>query len=220
MEGKADEAKQFLYDVETQKIGFVQHPAIEWMGTSPDALVGDDGMAEYKCPYSQKLPDSPPPHYEAQCLFHLMVTEREWCDLFFWTPSKTTIFRIVRDPEWEAKNLPILESFHEHYLRELDNPDHLEALVQERTDDDYINAAILYRKAKDALAVSQNVEKEARAVLLKLVDKNCSGAGVKVTQYTRQGNVNYKSVPELKGIDLDDYRGKSTTQYRITTKEE
>lgn len=31
-------------------VWFVPHPTIEWSGCSPDALVGDEGMAQIKCP--------------------------------------------------------------------------------------------------------------------------------------------------------------------------
>ena len=33
------------------------------------------------------------------------------------------------------------------------------------------------------------------------------GAGVTLVKSVRQGNVNYKAIPELAGVDLEKYRG-------------
>lgn len=38
------------------------------------------------------------------------------------------------------------------------------------------------------------------------------GAGVSVTRYWEQGNVDYKKVPQLLGLDLSPYRGKDTAR--------
>ena len=42
------------------------------------------------------------------------------------------------------------------------------------------------------------------------------GAGVSVTRFWKQGNVNYKVIPELKGVDLDDFRGKAREEVRVS----
>jgi predicted phage-related endonuclease len=42
------------YEVETGQMvtecGFIMHPELDRFGASPDALVGDDGLLEIKCP--------------------------------------------------------------------------------------------------------------------------------------------------------------------------
>lgn len=42
------------------------------------------------------------------------------------------------------------------------------------------------------------------------------GAGVTVTRFWRQGSVDYKKVPELSGVDLDQYRKRATEEARVT----
>ena len=42
------------------------------------------------------------------------------------------------------------------------------------------------------------------------------GAGVTVTRYWKAGNVDYKKVPQLRGFDLDRYRGKAREEIRLT----
>ena len=43
-----------------------------------------------------------------------------------------------------------------------------------------------------------------------------SGFGVSVTRFWKQGNVDYKKVPELQGCDLNLYRGTTREEVRIT----
>lgn len=41
------------------------------------------------------------------------------------------------------------------------------------------------------------------------------GAGVTVARYWRQGNVDYKKIPALKGLDLTAWRGKAREEVRV-----
>lgn len=40
-------------------------------------------------------------------------------------------------------------------------------------------------------------------------------SGVRIRQESRVGNVNYKNIPELKGVDLEKYRGKGSTSWKF-----
>ena len=42
------------------------------------------------------------------------------------------------------------------------------------------------------------------------------GAGVSVTRLWKRGNIDYKKVPELQGLDLEQYRGATREEVRIT----
>lgn len=42
------------------------------------------------------------------------------------------------------------------------------------------------------------------------------GAGVSVTRFCKAGNVDYKRVPSLHGVNLDDYRGKAREEVRVS----
>ena len=44
-----------------------------------------------------------------------------------------------------------------------------------------------------------------------------TGAGVSVTRFWKQGSVNYKLVPALNGVDLQQYRGKAREEIRVAT---
>lgn len=85
---------------EPSLVGFVPHPSLEWIGGSPDFLVGDDGVGEIKCPFSQKLYDDIPPYYMAQVQGLLQCTNREWCDFVVWTPQVVSTTRVLRSDEY------------------------------------------------------------------------------------------------------------------------
>lgn len=105
------------YQAETGEIvtmcGFILHPEHDFIGASPDFLVGDDGGGEIKSPESPEvhletlLCGLPPEHIE-QIQGGLWVTGRQWWDFVSFHPDfpidlRTYIQRIPRDDEYIAK---------------------------------------------------------------------------------------------------------------------
>lgn len=98
-------ARETLVD----KTGFWHHPTIEWLGVSPDGLVGDDGLVEIKCPNTTThldyiFDDKVPTDYYKQIQGQLWVTGRDWCDFVSYDPrlpEKNQLFikRCPRDEE-------------------------------------------------------------------------------------------------------------------------
>ena len=85
------------------EVGFVIHPDFDFIGCSPDGLVGDDGLIEIKCPQERAhldhlLSDEPPKNYEYQMQFQMMVTGRKWCDFISFHPyfPDNLIFKKIR----------------------------------------------------------------------------------------------------------------------------
>lgn len=89
------------------EIGFIKSSDIEWLGCSPDGLIGTDGLIEIKCPntathidyiFSGKVPSD----YLKQIQCQLWVTGRKWCDFVSYDPrlpEKNQLFikRVTRD---------------------------------------------------------------------------------------------------------------------------
>lgn len=72
-----------------QEVGFVQ--LNEYVGCSPDGLVGDDGLVEIKCPNTAThieyiLDGRVPPEYVLQVQTQIWVTGRQWCDFVSFDP--------------------------------------------------------------------------------------------------------------------------------------
>lgn len=67
------------------KSGFVLHPKYDWLGCSPDGLIGTDGGIESKNPYSEAIHvktwlDGMPEEHMAQVQGCMFVMGRKWWD--------------------------------------------------------------------------------------------------------------------------------------------
>lgn len=68
-----------------EEVGCIAHPIIENLIASPDGLVGDDGMTEYKCPNTATMiefiqTELIPGNYQWQMTCQMSCAGREWCD--------------------------------------------------------------------------------------------------------------------------------------------
>lgn len=99
---------EFTRDVEVAHAGFLHHPEVEYVGLSPDGLIGDDGLIEIKCPFMlhrhQRTVDSGqcPDDYFPQVQGGLWVTGRPWCDFisFFEETHDLAVVRVERDEQF------------------------------------------------------------------------------------------------------------------------
>ncbi|PHR83136.1 lambda exonuclease family protein [Henriciella sp.] len=108
-EPQARAAYAFLYGVEVEEAGFVQHPSIEAAGASPDGFVGAAGLLEIKCPNTATHIDtltgqSVPSRYLTQIYWQLACTGRAWCDFVSFDPRMPVelqlfVKRVRRDDE-------------------------------------------------------------------------------------------------------------------------
>lgn len=82
-------------------------------------------------------------------------------------------------------------------------------------------AVMKYKEIQKELKRFEEEEKFYRDELISLSGgASCFGRGLYLTKYEREGMVDYKKIPELKGINLDLYRKPSTSSWRITVKGE
>ncbi len=97
---------------EVKQIGFAQ--LNDYVGCSPDGLVGDDGLIEIKSPQPNThirdiIEDRLPCTYKAQVQGNLWVTGRAWCDFISFDPRvKIRPFwktRVYRDEEYIVETL-------------------------------------------------------------------------------------------------------------------
>jgi predicted phage-related endonuclease len=102
-------AKEYedIMETETEEIGFVlpENELAEWVGVSPDRLVGEDGGLEIKCPLAKThlsyiRANRLPIEYKWQVQGQLWVTGRKWWDFMSFYPNmKPFIIRVYPDLE-------------------------------------------------------------------------------------------------------------------------
>ena len=87
-----------------------------------------------------------------------------------------------------------------------------------RHDAAWATAAATYTQVKrDADALAERLEAARQALVALAQHPKEQGAGVSVTRFWKQGNVDYKKVPQLQGLDLSPYRGKARQEVRVLT---
>lgn len=122
----ARNAYSFMQDVDVAEIGFVDHPAIDMAGASPDGLVGDTGLVEIKCPNTATHIEtlrgqSIPAKYETQMLWQMACTGRQWCDYVSFDPRMPESMRLfIKRLPRDAKRISELESLVSDFLAEVD----------------------------------------------------------------------------------------------------
>lgn len=113
VEPEAQSAYEVARGVLVNTAGFMLHPVYDFIGASPDFLVGQDGGGEIKCPYSRDthmdtLLDGLPPEHIEQIQGGLWVTGRQWWDFVSFQPdfpesTRIYIQRVERDEDYIAK---------------------------------------------------------------------------------------------------------------------
>lgn len=95
----AFEAETGLIVVES---AFVRHPTIEWVGCSPDGLIGKDSGYESKCPKNSAvhlatIRDGMPTEHKAQVQGCMWVTGRETWEFVSFDPRMPEHLRLYRE---------------------------------------------------------------------------------------------------------------------------
>ena len=96
---------EFYTDLDVQEVGFIEYN--DFIGVSPDGLIGDDGLIEIKCPndsiyFKLLLSNNIKPEYIAQMQMQMYVTDRQYCYFVSYNPNfekSLYIKKINRDEE-------------------------------------------------------------------------------------------------------------------------
>lgn len=210
-----------------EKRGLQLKPAVilndkhDWQMGSFDGI-SDDGrfMGEIKCgkaTYEEAKQGIIAPDYIAQ-MQHLMCLSPVDYMLFFSYDELTDdgiVFEIEKDKSMCNELMEKEYLFHQSMLN-FEPPSLTEKDYIIRDDAHFKFLAETYRFYKEQMKVASESMDKWEAMLLKEADeKNTKGWGVRLTKCIRKGAVDYKAVPELKGVNLEIYRKSPTTYWRI-----
>lgn len=88
---------------------------------------------------------------------------------------------------------------------------------QKNDSDEWKKTSSNYLECKNNMELLENEMKNLKDKLIELSNgQNCHGNGISLTKTSRKGNINYKEIPELNGIDLEKYRSKNIEYYTIS----
>lgn len=181
-------------------------------------------ILEVKCPYRGRFSalwkeakdGRVPRHYNAQIQHQLMVADASTAHLWVYADGEGLLITVRRDDEVMSLIREAWDDF-QQYLDGDSPPPLTDADSAQREDAAWSQAALAYLDAKSKADAADAALDGARKALVGLCrHPRESGEGVNVVKLWKQGNVDYKKVPELKGVNLDRYRGLGREEVRVT----
>lgn len=107
LEPLAIKVYETMHGVKARRVGFCQSDTMPMVGMSPDALIGDDGAVEVKCPDTvkhirtirhNKLPSD---HKHQVAMYFIVHEGLQWLDFMSYDPRLTKrpvfIYRVTRE---------------------------------------------------------------------------------------------------------------------------
>lgn len=208
-------------DEEVRECGFFVSDDHDFIGASPDGIVGDNkAVLEIKCPYKYRnSADIGPPStgwlYQAQ--FQMLVTGIGFCHFFQWSPNGTNLKVLCADKDLQEQLLFYSKRFIDDFVRIRDDYV-LPEIVEVSTE--YSKRLIdEYDEISESIDIAQARKKEIIEELASMTDGN-NGiiSGKKLTKVERKGNVNYKQIIDenLPEFDVEPFRSKSTEYWKLS----
>jgi putative phage-type endonuclease len=208
--------------------GLIMQPLVMVDGDYSASLDGitlaGDTIVEVKCPYKGQTSElwqtvhagSVPAHYMLQVQHQLLVSKAKIS--YLWVYDGNEGIGIIIEPD--AETFEQIKAAWESFQLYLDNdtpPPLTDQDTLTRSDALWQQAAAEYLSCKATCDVAQTKADEAKSRLVALTAHSReTGYGVSVTRYWKIGNVDYKKVPELVGVNLAPYRGKMREEVRVT----
>ena len=192
-----------------------------WMAASLDGISEDGILVEIKCPgmedHEKALRHVIPKHYYPQVQWQLAVTDLKLAYYFSYNPSSQIPFATIavgRDDEYIERMKVAAREFMD-LLKSHTPPETSEKDVFETNDKSFLD---LEEKLCKLMLQRDFYDEQIEALKKDLISK-CSvttkGRYLKLTQIQSKGKVDYSAIPELKEMDLEPYRKKSTMSWRV-----
>lgn len=199
----------------------VYHPDRSYMMASLDGLSFDRQTAvEIKnvCEEDHEIARSGavPEKYFPQVQHQLAVLDLPSLHYFSYRKGDFALIDVLRDDKYLDILYGAEKAFWDLVLNfkepELSAKDYQKFCSQE-----WENMATEWKETNEQLKALTAKEKEYRQALISMAnDGNATGAGIKLTKSIRKGTVDYSKIPELDGVDLDQYRKDPVVAWRLT----
>jgi putative phage-type endonuclease len=189
------------------------HDHLHWMHASLDGLNFDRSLVlEIKCPLrsadhaAAATKGAVPLHYYAQLQHQLEVSGAR--ELHYWSfdGRRGALVRVFPDSGYIEG---LVQAEIEFWRRVTENRWPEPRFKKRDLSDDPIRveAARRYREVRERSDELEQQQRQLRGQLMSWADAEWAfGGGIELVRSTRKGAVDYRAVPELKGIDLERYR--------------
>lgn len=179
-------------------------------------LVGKDAIAKAK---DNNLPEKEriPKHHYDQIQFQMLVTGTSEMD-YFCHDGKGTGVLLTYSADIEYQAILLKEAL--QFVADLKNKKEPELTDRDvlKIKDKEIRKK--FRALKSLKKKLETIEEQYKAIEEEVkrspIHNKIECEGILLTKVITTGNVEYKKIPELKGVDLDKYRGPSRESWRFT----
>ena len=194
-----------------------------WLGASLDGINDEGIIVEIKTPgkkdhelaLSGKIPDKYYPQLQHQ-MWVCRVTEMYY---FSYSPTSLdtwALVKVYRNDEYLKDWYERVQDFYQNLMQQVPP-------LCLPTDKEEANESEDFKYCEECLSnlllKIKTFEEEAEILQNKLIElchgKPMKGNILKVSNITRKGSIDYKAIPELKGIDLEPYRQNSSSYWKI-----
>lgn len=219
LESKAIEKLEHLTgELFSPKVIF--HRTYEWMMASLDGMnVEGNKIAEVKCAgkvdHEKAMNGEVPEKYIPQLQHQMEVAQVENAIYFSFDGDNGVIVNVYRDDKYIKKMLSKEKEFYE-CIQELIAPDLTEKDYEMKSSEIWNEVSEEWKRISSQIFHLQKLEKGLRELLVRQCqDKNSIGNGITVSKILRKGNIDYSKVPELKNVNLEQYRGENIEFWKI-----
>ena len=218
-------AARAAYEART---GLVMQPLVlvdgEYSASLDGLTLGGERILEIKCPLKGR--DSAlwksieagqlPEHYRWQVEHQLMVTGAAVADVFLFDGTDGIQLEVTPDASTWPRIHDAWDAF-VRYVAEAQAPPLTDRDTRVRDDPEWLGAAGAYLELRTASEVLSTKLDEAKARLVGLASHaKEQGGGVAVTHIWKRGSVDYKKIPGITELNVEQYRGAPREETRIT----
>lgn len=212
-----------------RRSGHVMQPLVvidgEYSVSLDGMTLGGERIVEIKCPvkgreatlWKRVEGGDLPEHYQWQVQHQLMVTKAAIADVFVFDGEEGILLEVTPQPATWPRIHTGWDEFMA-FVTSKSPPPLSSGDVRQRSDTEWAAAAAHYLETKLFADQGQKALAEAKDRLIALASHTSeSGGGVTVTRYWKQGSIEYRKIPELEALDLEQHRGASRQETRVTT---
>jgi len=218
------ELEKYARELFNLKTGLQVKPAVailDWTMASLDGITEDGkALVEIKCPmgkdHQTALSGKVPDHYFPQLQHQMYVCGAKEMFYFSFDGADGDPIILKRDDGYIEKMIEEESKFYNCMVNKI-RPEPTENDYLERSDELWQSCANRWKSVSDAIKELEKEEDELRKQLIFLSgESNTKGGGVSLCQIIRKGNIEYGKIPQLKGVDLEEYRKAPIHSWRIT----
>ena len=199
----------------------VESTEFDFLGASLDGISQTGStILEIKCG-GTKLHDMAaqgiiPDYYMDQIQHQLLVTRAERCLYYSYNGSDGIYIEVLPDPDFIKRFLPNARAFW-RYVAFSEPPPLQKSDYKDMNDNLELTEDLKAYQELDAAIKMLEEQKDARRkkIIERCEDQSSICQGTKIIKMVVKGRVAYDDIPEIKNVDLEKFRKKSTTSWKI-----